>query len=115
MEEEGMSDNKKNDAEVMEDVSYIVKLSKTYHFEDEDISVVNLQGLENLTAEQAITAQKIISRSGNVTTLLETNIEYCLLIASFASGLPIEFFKKLKLNDASMIKNRVASFFFSGV
>lgn len=99
---------------VLSDLAYIVKLSKKYHFEDDDIDTVDLSGLETLTAEQAITAQKILTRSGNVTTLLETNVEFCLIIASYASGLPVEFFKKLNLKDMTMVKNRVSGFFFSG-
>ena len=113
-----MSTNKKaevNENDVtLDDLSYVVKLSKKYHFEDGDIDTIDLSGLETLTAEQAITAQKIITRSGNVTTLLETNVEFCLVIASFASGLPVEFFRKLNLRDMTMVKNRVSGFFFSG-
>ena len=110
----GVEDMSEKRDVVLDDLSYVVKLSKKYHFEDGDIDTVNLAGLENLTADQAITAQKMLTKSGNVTTLLETNIEYCLIIASFASGLPLEFFKQLSLKDVTMIKNRVTGFFFSG-
>lgn len=105
--------SEKKDA-ILDDLSYVVKLSKKYHFEDGTIDTVDLSGLETLTADQAITAQKMLTRSGNVTTLLETNIEFCLIIASFASGLPVEFFKQMSLRDMTMVKNRVSGFFFSG-
>lgn len=93
--------------------SRVVELSKTYHFEEEDIRVVDLSGLDSITADQMITAQKLVTRSGNTTALLETNIEYLLILASFASGRPIEFFKKLNAKDVVKIKNRVTGFFFS--
>ena len=93
--------------------SRVVELSKTYHFEEEDIRVVDLSGLDSITADQMITAQKLVTRSGNTTALLETNIEYLLILASFASGRPIEFFKKLNAKDVVKVKNRVTGFFFS--
>ena len=60
-----------------------------------------------------ILAQKMIPRSGNTTALLETNIEYCLILASFGSGRPIEFFKQLNAKDVVKVKNRVTGFFFA--
>jgi len=92
----------------------IVVLSKTYQFEGEEVKTVDLSGLDNITADQMITAQKIVTRSGNVTALLETNIQYLLVLASFASGKPVEFFKQLNAKDTVRVKNRVSGFFFSG-
>ena len=91
----------------------VLKLSKTYNFEGEEISTVDLSGLDNVSANQMIQAQKMITKSGNTTALLETNIEYLLILASFASGRPIEFFKKLNAKDVVKVKNRVTGFFFS--
>ena len=99
--------------EAQELESRVVVLSRAYHFEDEDIKTVDLSGLDSITADQMITAQKIVTRSGNTTALLETNIEYLLVLASFASGRPVEFFKKLNARDVVRIKNRVTGFFFS--
>jgi len=99
--------------EAQELESRVVVLSRAYHFEDEDIKTVDLSGLDSITADQMITAQKIVTRSGNTTALLETNIEYLLVLASFASGRPVEFFKKLNARDVVKIKNRVTGFFFS--
>jgi len=91
----------------------VLKLSKTYNFEGEEINTVDLSGLDNVSANQMIQAQKMITKSGNTTALLETNIEYLLILASFASGRPIEFFKKLNAKDVVKVKNRVTGFFFS--
>ena len=91
----------------------ILKLSKTYQFEGEEISTVDLSGLDEVTAEQMIWAQKMVTKNGHTTALLETNIEYLLFLASCASGRPIEFFKRLNAKDVVRVKNRVTGFFFS--
>jgi len=91
----------------------VLKLSKTYNFEGEEVDTVDLSGLDNVSANQMIQAQKMITRSGNTTALLETNIEYLLILASFASGRPIEFFKQLNAKDVVKVKNRVTGFFFT--
>lgn len=108
-----MSNNKDNEkGVVLEELSDFIALSKTYHFEDEEINCLDLSGMEDITADQMITAQKMVARGGNVTTILETNIEYLLILASMASGKPIEFFKKLNAKDTVKVKNRVTGFFF---
>ena len=91
----------------------VLRLSKTYHFEGEEVSTVDLRGLDDVTAGQMIQAQKMITKSGNTTALLETNIEYLLILASFASGRPIEFFKQLNAKDVVKVKNRITGFFFA--
>ena len=90
----------------------IVKLSKSYKFEDETISEIDMSGLENLTANDMIKANKVLNNSGNVSVLPETNLEYTLIIAASATGRPVEFFKGLQPRDAIRVKNKVTSFFF---
>ena len=97
-------------AEVLDET--VIKLSKTYDFEDEKIKTIDMSGLETITANDMIKANKILNNSGTVTVLPETNLEYTLIIAASASGLPIEFFKTLAPKDAMKVKNRVTSFFF---
>ena len=90
----------------------ILKLSKTYDFEGDKISQIDFSGLENVTANDMIKAQKVLSNTGTVTVLPETNLEYTLIVAAGCTGLPIEFFKQLKPRDAMKVKNRVTGFFF---
>ena len=85
----------------------ILKLSKVYKFEEIDMS-----GMENLTADDMIKANRVLSSSGNVSVLQETSLEYAITIAASATGLPIEFFKGLCPKDAIKVKNKVTSFFF---
>jgi hypothetical protein len=106
-----ITDVKKKDAAEVKSEA-VVKLSKTYEFEGEKISEIDLSGLENITANDMIKANKVLNNSGTVTVLPETNLEYTLIIAASASGRPIEFFKRLAPKDAMKVKNRVTSFFF---
>lgn len=90
----------------------ILKLTRTYDFEGEKVSTVDFKGLENITANDMIKANKILNNSGTVTVLPETNLEYTLIIAADATGLPVEFFKQLAPRDAVKVKNKVTGFFF---
>ena len=90
----------------------VIKLSRTYDFEGEKIKEIDMSGLEEITANDMIKANKVLNNNGTVTVRPETNLEYTLIIAASASGLPIEFFKTLVPKDAMKVKNRVTSFFF---
>ncbi len=90
----------------------IIKLSKTYDFEGEKIQKLDFSGLENVTADDMIKANKVLASSGTVSVLPENDLHYTLIIAASATGHPIEFFKSLKPRDAIKVKNKVTSFFF---
>lgn len=105
----------KETKEVMEQVAgeeKVLKLSKIYDFEGYKVSEIDMSGLEDLTANDMIKANKVLNSSGNVTVLPETNLEYTLVIAAAATEYPIEFYKMLKPKDAIKVKNLVTSFFF---
>lgn len=94
------------------DKENVLKLSKVYDFEGCKVSEIDMSGLEDLTANDMIKANKVLNSSGNVTVLPETNLEYTLVIAASATEYPIEFYKMLKPRDAIKVKNLVTSFFF---
>jgi len=87
----------------------IIELVNTYDFEGEKISKIDMSGLEDITANDMIKANKVLTASGGVSMMPETNLEYCLIIAA---GRPVEFFKSMKPHDAIKIKNAVTNFFF---
>jgi hypothetical protein len=43
----------------------------------------------------------------------EMSIGYSCIIASKATGKPLEFFENMPANEAIKLKNKVASFFYS--
>lgn len=95
-----------------DETSLVVKLSKPYHFEDKTYKELDLSGLDDLTAEDMIAADKYLTRNGNVTVMPEMSLEYACFIASKATDLPVEFFRRLPPKDAIKIKNRVTNFFY---
>lgn len=101
-------DSKKNEVEE----SNIVEFTKVYQFEGETISKIDMSGMEGITANDLIKANKVLQASGVVSVMPETNLEYAMIIAASATGRPVEFFKGLAPRDAMKIKNKVTSFFF---
>ena len=95
-----------------EDETTIIKLSKPYLFEDKTYEEIDLSGLDNLSAEDMIAADKYLSRSGTFSVMPEMSLEYSCFIASRATHMPVEFFRRLPPKDAIKLKNRVTSFFY---
>ena len=94
------------------DESLVVTFNKPYRFEGETYRTVDLSGIENISAEDMIAADKYLTRSGNFSVMPEMTLEYALFIASRATGKPVEFFRGLPPKDALKVKNRVTSFFY---
>ncbi len=95
-----------------EETSNIVKFNKPYRFEDKTYTEIDLSGMADLTAEDMIAADKYLSRSGNFAIMPEMSIEYSCYIASRATNLPVEFFRRLPPKEAIKVKNRVTNFFY---
>lgn len=90
----------------------VVLLSKPYKFEGKRYENLDLSGLENIKARDMIEANRVHDRAGGFSLVPEMSMEYTLLIASRATGLPIEFFYGLPPKDAIRIKNKVTGFFY---
>ena len=101
-------------AENIIDNDMIIKFEKTYEFEGEKIDRVDMSGIEDITVNDMIKANKILTNAGNISVMPETSLEYAIVIASFATGKPIEFFKQLIPKDGMKIKNKVMGFTFAG-
>jgi len=94
------------------EVSTVVTFAKPYTFEGKVYTEIDLAGLDNLTAEDMIAADRHLTRNGNLSPTPELTIEYACYIASIASGQPIEFFKRLPPRDAIKLKGRITRFFY---
>lgn len=90
--------------------STLVKFSKAYRFEGKDYTEVDLSGMDDLSAEDMIAADRYLTRSGSFSVMPEMTLEYACFIAARAAKQPIEFFKGLPPKDALKVKNRVTSF-----
>ena len=96
-----------------ESLILIVKLSKTYNFEGEQISEIDFSGLEDVTAKTMIKANKVLTASGDVQIMPESSLHYALIIAAECTKYPIEFYERLRPKDATKIKNTVTGFFYA--
>ena len=90
----------------------LVTFKKPFIFEGQTYESLDLSGLENLSTEQLCQAERIFERSGGVSALKEMNLEYAIIVANLATGLPVEFFKALPAREGSKVKNRVSAYFF---
>lgn len=90
----------------------LVQLSSTYHFEGEDINVMDLRGLREVTAADMIKVSRMMSMTGSVDSNEEMSLEYACNLAGSVTGHPIEFYKALKAPDAIKLKNRVTGFLY---
>ena len=85
---------------------------KPYKFEDHTYTQIDLSGLENLTAEDMIAAEKYLTRTGIYSPIPEMSIQYVCQIASRVTDQPIEFFQHLPPKEVIKLKNKVTGFFY---
>lgn len=91
---------------------HIVKLSKSYQFEDEgEVSEIDFSGLKDATAEVLIRATRALTMQNEVMALPENDIRYALFVAAECTEFTYEFYKKLSLKDAIKVKDEVMFFF----
>lgn len=93
-------------------VELSVTFAKPYHFEGEVFKGVDLSGLEDITADDMIAADRYLSNSGSFTLMPEMSLGYAMFIAARVTGKPIEFFRRLPAKEALKVKNRVTNFFY---
>lgn len=82
-------------ADPQESRQNVIKLKKPYTFEKEEYAEIDLSGLDKLTIQDAIDAQRKLfgERETASVVLCETTTAFAREIAAKATGLPIEFFK----------------------
>lgn len=100
MEQEKNLANKAEDTSVqastdMDEGQYLVKFKTPYRFEGQDYEGLDLGGLEALTIQDAVDAQKQLfgEREIAAAMLCETTTAFAAQLAARATGKPIEFFK----------------------
>jgi hypothetical protein len=72
-----------------------------------------MSGIEELTGRDIKKAQAIMTRHGNIATVLETNVEFLQLMAAAACGKEVEFIEELNAKDTTRVKNWVSGYFLS--
>ena len=98
-----------------EGIPYIVNLPEPHIFEGKTYTEIDLFGLENLTTEDMGAAELMFTRMGYTDPVKEFNTVFCLILASYAINQPYEFFKNMKMYNATKIKERVSAFLFKKI
>lgn len=87
----------------------IIKLGKPYQFEKKEYEEIDLSGLDKLTIQDAISAQKQLFEEQEVAAavLCETTTAFARAIAVKATGKPVEFFKMMPRGAGRAIRQAV--------
>lgn len=91
---------------------YLLKLAKPYVFEGKEYAEIDLSGLDKLTVQAAIDAQRQLfgEREVAASLLCETTTAFSRVLAAKATGLPIEFFKLAPRSVSRRIHNTVMGY-----
>ncbi|MEH7122113.1 hypothetical protein V7127_02590 [Bacillus sp. JJ1773] len=83
---------------------------KPYKFENTDYKEVDLSGLDDMKTSDLIDADVQFSTSGQFSVMNELSLGYAIIVASKASGKPVEFFEGLPATEGLKVKNVVMGF-----
>lgn len=101
-------ETKENEVEVADFM--VVKLSKPYKFEGEEITEIDLNKLEELSGADMIAINRMMKKRGNTDASPEMTMEFAFFAAFQATGIPLEFFYSLSMKDSMKVKTRVNYF-----
>ena len=92
--------------------AHVIVLKKPHTWEQKEFQEIDLGGLDQLTIQDAIEAQRDLFGQQEVASslLCETTTAFAMEIAAKASGLPIEFFKMLPINVGRQVKRDVQEY-----
>ena len=92
----------------------VIELKKPYVFEDEEYTSIDLSGLDGLTMQDAIDAQKEVIGNGEDQVILyapEASQAFLDEVAARASGKPVEFFNAMPIAMCSKVRTAVQEAF----
>lgn len=89
---------------------YWLKFHKPYKFEGTEYEGLDLSGIVELTAADQLWAERHCSTASMINPVKEMSTEMAMLLASRATGKPIEFFKFLPIPDMTHIRLAIVGF-----
>lgn len=95
-----------------EENKYVIEFKKSFVWEDETYTKIDLSGVEDLSAKDMIQAQRVMEKSGSINVLPEMSLEYACIFAAKATKMPVEFFQALPPKEAIKVKNKITNFFY---
>lgn len=87
----------------------IIKLSKPHTYEDKELTEVDLD-FGKATTNVLIRADRRLEQLKMVPPVKQLDTTYCLLVASFITGIPFKVLETLPLSDGNQITTRVSGF-----
>ncbi len=97
---------------VAEDDSLTLHINPPYVWEGKEYSSLDLSGLNKITAQDLIDADKVAQKSGTVQVVPAVGPEFACFIAARATDKPIEFFRLLPGRVAVRLQNLITGFFY---
>lgn len=92
------------------------QFKKPYVFEGNTYTELDLTGLEDVTAGTLVNVGKIVMKKNptmNPATM-EMSMEFCEVLASKVTRLPLEFFHRLPALEMMKVKGKVVGFLYGG-
>ncbi|WP_313525476.1 hypothetical protein [Anaerotignum sp.] len=96
----------------VEEEDFIIRFKEPYFFEGKTYTGVDLWGLTNLRAKDIWKVNRNYRNAGNISLLQEMDSEYTARVAARASGMPVEFFEGMSLQDMIKVRTKVSDFFY---
>ncbi len=91
--------------------SYIVQFRRTYIWKDEEITQLDMSGLEHLTTRDGEYVDRVLARLNHAPRNKFTDTLYCKHIAVRATGIAMDFFNMLDIRDMLLIVAKVNYYF----
>ena len=88
----------------------VVIFKKPYQFEGQTFESVDLSGIDDLTGDDLLEADRAYTASGQFSPLPEMTLAYAFSIAATVTKQPIEFYRALPAKEGLKIKNEVIRF-----
>lgn len=88
----------------------VVTFKKPYQFEGQTFESVDLSGIDDLTGDDLLEADRAYTASGQFSPLPEMTLAYAFSIAATVTKQPIEFYRALPAKEGLKIKNEVIRF-----
>ena len=88
---------------------HLIQFKNPYRFEGKEYAELDLSGLDNLTVQDAVDAQrKLFEQQEEAASLLtETTTAYARVLAVKATGKPVEFFQQMPRGVGKLVSNAV--------
>lgn len=91
----------------------VVHLSKKMKYEDKIITEIDISRIKDLNAKDLKKVEKLYRKTTkNLSAAPETTLDYAIAMASYLTGMPVEFLSLMPAADSLKLKNRVINFLY---